>query len=45
MAGRAREDAIQQDIEDLHGLGYAQELLRAWAGSATSRSASRSSRS
>jgi amino acid transporter len=27
-----REEAIQQDIRDLHGLGYAQELLRSMGG-------------
>jgi amino acid transporter len=32
MAGRTREEAIQQDIRDLHGLGYAQELLREMGG-------------
>jgi amino acid transporter len=32
MAGRSREDAIQQDIKDLHGLGYAQELFRTMGG-------------
>ncbi|HYK95691.1 MAG TPA: amino acid permease [Candidatus Dormibacteraeota bacterium] len=30
--GRSREEAIQQDIKDLHGLGYAQELLREMGG-------------
>jgi amino acid transporter len=30
--GRTREEAIQQDITDLHGLGYAQELLRSMGG-------------
>ena len=28
----SREDAIQQDVKDLHGLGYAQELLRSMGG-------------
>ena len=28
----SREEAIQQDIRDLHGLGYAQELLREMGG-------------
>jgi len=28
----SREEAIQQDIRDLHGLGYAQELLRGMGG-------------
>ena len=28
----SREEAIQQDIRDLHGLGYAQELLRSMGG-------------
>src|SRR5678810_448570 len=32
MAGRTREEAIQQDIRDLHGLGYAQELFRTMGG-------------
>src|SRR6187549_1205440 len=27
-----REEAIQQDIKDLHGLGYAQELFRTMGG-------------
>ena len=30
--GRSREEAIQQDIKDLHGLGYAQELFRSMGG-------------
>jgi amino acid transporter len=30
--GRTREEAIRQDIHDLHGLGYAQELLRSMGG-------------
>jgi amino acid transporter len=30
--GRTREDAIRQDTADLHGLGYAQELLRSMGG-------------
>ena len=29
---QSREEAIQQDIQDLHGLGYAQELLRSMGG-------------
>jgi len=29
---QSREDAIQQDVRDLHGLGYAQELLRSMGG-------------
>ena len=29
---QSREQAIQQDIADLHGLGYAQELLRSMGG-------------
>jgi amino acid transporter len=29
---RSREEAIQQDVHDLHGLGYAQELLRSMGG-------------
>src|SRR4026208_2640400 len=28
----SREEAIQQDIKDLHGLGYARELSRAMGG-------------
>ncbi|MBF8289568.1 MAG: conserved hypothetical rane protein [Chloroflexi bacterium] len=32
MQGRSREDAIQQDIKDLHQLGYAQELFRTMGG-------------
>ena len=28
----AREDVIQQDVRDLHGLGYAQELFRTMGG-------------
>jgi amino acid transporter len=32
MAGRTREEAIRQDTADLHGLGYAQELLREMGG-------------
>ena len=28
----SREEAIQQDIRDLHGLGYAQELFRTMGG-------------
>ncbi len=30
--GRSREDTIQQDIKDLHNLGYAQELFRTMGG-------------
>jgi amino acid transporter len=30
--GRTREELIQQDVKDLHGLGYAQELLRTMGG-------------
>src|SRR4051812_22438467 len=29
---RTREEAIRQDVQDLHGLGYAQELLRTMGG-------------
>src|SRR3954447_24221877 len=29
---RAREDAIEQDVKDLHALGYAQELFRSMGG-------------
>src|SRR5438067_13095055 len=29
---RSREEAIQQDVHDLHGLGYAQELYRTMGG-------------
>ncbi|HEX5588780.1 MAG TPA: amino acid permease [Candidatus Limnocylindrales bacterium] len=32
MQGRSREDVIRQDIKDLHGLGYAQELYRTMGG-------------
>ncbi len=32
MSGRSREEAIRQDTQDLHGLGYAQELLRSMGG-------------
>lgn len=32
MQGRSREDVIQQDIKDLHSLGYAQELFRTMGG-------------
>ena len=32
MPGQSREDAIRQDTADLHGLGYAQELLRSMGG-------------
>ena len=28
----SREEAIRQDVQDLHGLGYAQELLRSMGG-------------
>jgi amino acid transporter len=28
----SREDAIRQDVRDLHGLGYAQELVRSMGG-------------
>ncbi|MGZ6343917.1 MAG: amino acid permease [Candidatus Limnocylindrales bacterium] len=30
--GRSRDDVIQQDIKDLHRLGYAQELFRSMGG-------------
>jgi amino acid transporter len=30
--GRTREELIRQDVKDLHGLGYAQELLRTMGG-------------
>ncbi len=30
--GKTREQLIQQDIHDLHGLGYAQELVRSMGG-------------
>ena len=30
--GRSRDDVIQQDVKDLHQLGYAQELLRTMGG-------------
>jgi amino acid transporter len=30
--GRTREELIQQDVRDLHGLGYAQELYRSMGG-------------
>jgi amino acid transporter len=30
--GRSREDVIQQDVADLHKLGYAQELFRSMGG-------------
>jgi amino acid transporter len=30
--GRSREEIIQHDIKELHGLGYAQELLRSMGG-------------
>ena len=29
---RSREDTIQQDVQDLHRLGYAQELFRSMGG-------------
>lgn len=29
---QSREEAIRQDVQDLHGLGYAQELLRSMGG-------------
>src|SRR5512135_276382 len=32
MAGRTRDEVIQQDIHDLHRLGYAQELFRTMGG-------------
>ncbi|HJP89917.1 MAG TPA: amino acid permease [Candidatus Limnocylindrales bacterium] len=32
MPGPSRDEAIQQDIKDLHGLGYAQELFRTMGG-------------
>src|SRR5258708_31714183 len=32
MTGRTREEVIRQDTADLHGLGYAQELLREMGG-------------
>src|SRR3990172_11984412 len=32
MQGRSREDVIKQDIHELHGLGYAQELFRTMGG-------------
>ena len=32
MPDQSREAAIEQDIKDLHGLGYAQELLRSMGG-------------
>ena len=32
MPDQSREATIQQDIKDLHGLGYAQELLRSMGG-------------
>jgi amino acid transporter len=32
MQGRSRDDVIQQDIHDLHKLGYAQELFRTMGG-------------
>ena len=30
--GKSREDIIKQDVHELHGLGYAQELLRSMGG-------------
>ncbi|MDP9271821.1 MAG: amino acid permease [Chloroflexota bacterium] len=32
MTQRSREDVIQQDVHDLHRLGYAQELFRSMGG-------------
>src|SRR5438552_977939 len=32
MTQRSREEAIQQDVRDLHSLGYAQELFRSMGG-------------
>ncbi|MFN8372304.1 MAG: amino acid permease [Anaerolineae bacterium] len=32
MAGKSREELIQQDIQDLHKLGYAQQLFREMGG-------------
>ncbi len=32
MQGRSRDELIQQDIKDLHRLGYAQELFRTMGG-------------
>jgi amino acid transporter len=32
MQGRSRDDVIQQDVRDLHQLGYAQELFRTMGG-------------
>ncbi|MEW5990163.1 MAG: amino acid permease [Chloroflexota bacterium] len=32
MQGRSRDEVIRQDIKDLHGLGYAQELYRTMGG-------------
>ena len=32
MSGRSRNDVIQDDVQDLHQLGYAQELLRSMGG-------------
>ena len=29
---QTREDQIKQDVSDLHGLGYAQELFRSMGG-------------
>ncbi len=31
-AGRSREETIERDVEDLHQLGYTQELFRAMGG-------------
>jgi hypothetical protein len=32
MTQQSREDVIQQDVRDLHRLGYAQELYRSMGG-------------
>lgn len=32
MTGQSRDEVIAQDVRDLHGLGYAQELLRSMGG-------------
>ena len=32
MQGRSRDDVINQDVKDLHALGYAQELYRSMGG-------------
>ena len=42
---RTREEQIAQDVKDLHGLGYAQELYRTMGGFSNFAIASRSSRS